>query len=676
MSSSALAAGLRHLRGKLAAQEHREDGDEQLLHAFTSRRDDSAFAALVRRHGPMVLHVCCRVLGHEEGAEDAFQATFLVLAQRAATLRNKRMLASFLHGIAYRTAMKAKQSAARRRKHEGARRGLTQPRSPIDPTDELSWREARTLLDEEIARLPEKYRVVFVLFYLEDLSREETARRLGLKDFTEANRLAEARKRLGQRLARRGVELTAVLAATAVATPPASAVPVELMAGTIRAALAMTMGENLAGIVSASVAELVEGMTAAMIANKVKIATVVLLAVSLLTVATSGSLVSWYGRASGPLAATEEPPAAKADDKPRTISPKRETAKSVEIRGRVLDPDGKPKAGAKLLLLGESGKPRQLGTTATDGRFRIPIPKEAKASYLIAQAEDFGIDFLDFPKGDPKKQIEFRLVKDRPIRGRILNTEGKPVAGARLALRNLDIYADNSMDSFAVTCTKCHVGDAPPRGVKHIWGGADQLFAATTDADGRFVLSGLGAERLVTLRLRRAGIADGELRIINRSGFDPKPYNQASLDRIPKGQEHLGQRSLLLHSPDLTAIVEAEKILRGMVKDADTGKGLPGVLVLLTHRDGGELLLQRPEARTDAQGRYEIRGAHKAKSYMLEVFADPTAGYLPCQTWADDTAGYRPIPVDIAVKKRRDRHRQDDRSRLSPASAAISVRSS
>src|SRR5215472_6898794 len=119
MSSSALAAGLRHLRGKLAAQEHREDSDEQLLHAFTSRRDDSAFAALVRRHGPMVLHVCRRVLGHQQDAEDAFQATFLVLAGNAAALRKKTALASWLHGIAYRTAMKAKQSAARRRVHEG-----------------------------------------------------------------------------------------------------------------------------------------------------------------------------------------------------------------------------------------------------------------------------------------------------------------------------------------------------------------------------------------------------------------------------------------------------------------------------------------------------------------------------------------------------------------------------
>ncbi len=635
MSRSAVLTSVRRLRSILAGQQGQEQSDEELLTAFADRRDEMAFAALVRRHGPMVLGVCRRVLGHEQDAEDAFQATFLVLARRAAALHNKTALASFLHGTACHLASKVKRAAGRRRKYQDALGALTQPRSPANPADELSWREVRSCLDEEIAQLPEKYRSVFVLCCLESVGRAEAARRLGVKEGTLSSRLVEARKRLSRQLARRGVELTAVLAAAALTTPAVSAA---LVASTMKAAVAASDG-----LVSASVAELVHSATTV---GKTKIATVVLLAASVLA---GASVWTYRGLAASALvlsAQSAEPPAAKRADKPPSAPMNRETMKTIEIRGRVLGPDGKPKAGAKLLLL---GKAQPLGTTAADGGFTLAIPKDTKGGTLIAQADGFGIDFVDLPKGEPKKPLEFRLVKDRVIRGRIVNTEGKPAAGARLTVMALNVYPNNSMDSFLLDWKKRHFMSGIPGGVKGIWSNMGAHFAATTDADGRFVLRGLGRERLVMLRLRGAGLADDELWIVNRDGFDPHSYNQATIDNIPKGQEDIAAR-FLLYGPDLSVVGESEKILRGVVKASDSGKGRPGIHIHLSHDNNG--LLRVPlDTHTDAEGRYEIHGARKAQRYQIEVAADLAAGYMDTYIWANDTPGYQPVAADITVKK-------------------------
>jgi RNA polymerase sigma factor (sigma-70 family) len=626
----------------LAAQQLSEESDERLLHSFTSSRVDSAFAVLVHRHGPMVLHVCRRVLGHEQDAEDAFQATFLVLARNAASVRNKTSLASFLHGIAYRTAMKAKQSAARRRKYEGRASALP----PSDPADDLSWREVRGRLDEEIARLPEKYRVVFVLHLLEDLSREETAQRLGLKDATVAKRLAEARKRLSKRLARRGVELTAVLTVATMGTEPASALPAGLMTTTLKAAIATVAGERLAAVVSASVAELVKSTTVAMMMCKARIATLILL---ILTLLSGGGVWAYQGLASikgMPSEPSAEPPTAKVDNQSQMNRPEREIRRTREIRGRVFAPDGKPKAGAKLLLLGLDKKILELGVTAADGGFSVSIPKEATHSYLIAQADETGFDVLWIESSNTKEPVELRLVKDQSIRGRVVNTEGKPVAGVRVTVTDINIYPNNSLDQFLAFWKNLQVPRNPLYGQYQLQDAAGALFVTRTNADGRFVVRGLGEERFVSLRLSGAGIADTELWIATRPGFDPQPFNQAVLDNTSKDMIDLFGPGRRLHAPEVTAVAEAEKIIRGRVKEAESGKGRPNVAVHLN-----QMLYLHFEARTDAEGRYEIRGARKVKSYALEVRSDPATGYMGCQVRAEDSPGNQPVAADLAVKK-------------------------
>jgi RNA polymerase sigma factor (sigma-70 family) len=258
MADTSLSAVVRHLR-QIASPATDPRDDHELLTAFAVRQEQAAFAMLVRRHGPMVLNVCRRVLRHEQDAEDAFQATFLVLAAKAAVLSIRTGVAGFLHGVAYRLALKARREATRRRRREAC--------APIpvatDVAAELSWREVQAVVEEEMQRLPDKYRLPFVLCHLQGLSRAEAGRQLGLKEGTVWSRLAQARARLQQRLERRGIALAAVLGALAVSETPVRA---SLIEGVVYAAR-----PSATGAVSANVAMLTQAGLQAM-TGKMKVA--------------------------------------------------------------------------------------------------------------------------------------------------------------------------------------------------------------------------------------------------------------------------------------------------------------------------------------------------------------------------------------------------------------------
>jgi RNA polymerase sigma factor (sigma-70 family) len=251
------AAVVHYLRRMAAGSTAAGLSDAQLLARFAGLREESAFEALVQRHGAMVLGVCRRVARDWHRAEDAFQATFLVLARKAGTLHRPERLAAWLHGVACRTARKARAEATRRTARERqAARGLVTP-----PPDHLEWSEVRDVLDQEIGRLPARCRAAFVLCYLEGKTNAEAAAILGCPRGSVATLLARARERLRRRLAQRGL-------APPAETPPA--VPVLLAEATVQAGVAAATGKGIAAATSA--AALAEGVLRSMMLSKWKVA--------------------------------------------------------------------------------------------------------------------------------------------------------------------------------------------------------------------------------------------------------------------------------------------------------------------------------------------------------------------------------------------------------------------
>jgi RNA polymerase sigma factor (sigma-70 family) len=284
--------------------------DAELLERFARRRDEAAFEVLVWRHGPLVLGVCRRLLRHEQDIEDAFQATFLALVRKAHTILRREAVGAWLYRVAYRVALAARGAAS----EQAARAQPWADQRATEGKDELLWRDLRPVLDEEVMRLPEKYRAPFVLCCLEGKTNEEAAAQLDCPRGTVLSRLARARQRLRGRLARRGVTLSAAALVTAAAERGLAALPAGLVELTIRAVPVGTAGAAAATGVSARVAALAEGVLRVMFVNRLK--TVLLVAVMVaLTGAGAGLLAAGMlpGEAGGaPQAGASAPQPEKA----------------------------------------------------------------------------------------------------------------------------------------------------------------------------------------------------------------------------------------------------------------------------------------------------------------------------------------------------------------------------
>jgi RNA polymerase sigma factor (sigma-70 family) len=280
---------LRHLHRLVAKQSTAHVLDEELVERFATRRDQVAFAALVRRHGPMVLSVCRRILHSAHDAEDAFQATFLVLSRKAGMLRRRGSVGNWLYGVAYRVALRARASAARRRAHESRVVQKTEP----GPLGELTMREAQTILDEELAHLPERFRTPLVLCCLEGMARDEAASQLGWSPGLVKSRLEEGRRRLRDRLLRRGLTLAAALSSALLAEGlRGGMVSAALVEVTVDAATAFATGAPSAVLGTAGTAvALAEGTLQAMSGAELKTGLVVVVALAVVAAGT-GLVVS------------------------------------------------------------------------------------------------------------------------------------------------------------------------------------------------------------------------------------------------------------------------------------------------------------------------------------------------------------------------------------------------
>ncbi len=271
--------------------------DAQLLDRFVSQFEEVAFETIVRRHGPMVWGVCRRVLGDHHDAEDAFQATFLVLARKAASVMPREKLGNWLYGVAYQTAMKARAVNSRQRARE-----KQLPDMPEQQSDQAhcpdDW---LPILDQELSRLPERYRTPIILCELEGKTHKQAADQLGWPIGTVSGRLSRGRSMLAGRLTRRGVKLASgSLAVLLSQSSAAASVPLSLITATARTATKFAAGRLAAGVISIKAAALAEEVLKEMLMTKIKIVTAVLMVVAFGTAGTSSSSLSQRAEASSP----------------------------------------------------------------------------------------------------------------------------------------------------------------------------------------------------------------------------------------------------------------------------------------------------------------------------------------------------------------------------------------
>jgi RNA polymerase sigma factor (sigma-70 family) len=588
MNSEKLEAALRDIRNLVKMPGEECIADEELVRRYADGREEAAFAALVRRYGPMVLRVCYRVLHQSHDAEDAFQATFLTLAREAASLRRFDAVGSWIHGVAYHAALRVRQRLARQRQRDER---YISPKTDNGPDEGILREDVQAALYEELHRLPEKYRIPLVLCNLMGRTQDEVARELGLHRTALSKRLKRAYSQLRQRLLSRGIALSMILLASLLHEEgKAASLPTALLLRTVRAALETA---------SASAAALTATGTSAYVIGAVKNKYVLGALVLLLAGGGYWAQRAWntpkpeHADAAAVLP-LPEPPVSR-----RASPPVSQNVENITLSGTVVDAGGTPVPRAEVAVCGlHSFRPGKRnvrdevlarGRADDAGRFQMHVPRPDSAwslrtafVHLWAAAPGHAPASVRLP-WRPDSLVEVRLHCPEKIVGQLIGADSRPAAQVQILVSDIG----------AIHWDPIQGRDRADRSKPALWPAP-----VTTDAQGRFQLHGLHLEQGIGLCIHDDRYA------LRRVVLEPARW---------RGQER-------------TLHLTPARVLEGRVL-ADGGATLPAArLRVLVYDAARRQVGSALEARADAGGAFRIH-LTLGDRYEIEAIAPDGAPY-------------------------------------------------
>ena len=655
--------------------------DGELLERFLSEGDEAAFTALVERHGPMVLGTCRAVLRDANAAEDAFQATFLVLVCKARSIRGRGALASWLYQVAHRIAIQAGAEAARRRKRErlvGQLHATDGHR--VEPDDE--WRE---ILHEEVARLSEKYRLPLLLCDLEGKTHAQAATELNCGEATVRRRLAGARELLRSRLIRRGVALTAGTLATTLGRSALATVPPGWVEATVKAAATDELdrradrrrrdrlddgrGSRTQVIARHVIESIAGGCRFGRLPDRARRDGLGCRDIR----AGQGRGSSGSPDAKSPIHArgspgTGEDREASRSSGDRHVSRAGPRRGGASLPGRCVVPEhSRVPAPVSLARPRHQRAGRPVPIRRAEVRFRYVLlgcSVERYACAVLAQAAGYAFGLANYR--NDAEELTLQLARDDvPISGRIIDLQGQPVVGATVTVLEVGSPAGGSLDGWlkALEERKEFYGleqQVPPG--RSLVPDGPAAHPAREDRRGRTLSSSPASAASGSRPWRSRGRRSRP----SRSWSGPAPARRSAFPGI---RDHRADELITIYGATFEHVAGPTRPIEGIVRDIDTKKPLAGIMVR------GERSLGEPDryvqAITDAQGHYRLVGLPRGREGNVRAVApvdfprrgygdrkdapqgprDEDLPYLPAGIKVGEPGGMGPIKLDINLKR-------------------------